>query len=568
MRNIFNEQMIQTIGFVLGGLAIFIYGIQLMSDALKSIAGTRIREYIEKYTRNLFMSILVGTIISALLHSSSAVTVISISLVRAGLMGLEQAIGITIGANIGTCITSIMIGLNIEQFAYYFVFIGVIIMFLAKRKKITYIGKVLVGFGLIFVGLEMMSNELVLIAKEEWFVDMMIVLGKQPWFALIGATIATAIMQSSTAIIGIVQKLYVTGSLTSAAGAAFIFGANVGTCMTALMAAIGGSTSTKRAAWFHFVYNILGALIGMLLLSPFVQLINFINSLIGGSGEMYIAQAHFIFNVASTILVIPFVGQCVQLLKKIIPGDDSKGLKIENIEDLDDQLIEKFPAAALAVAKKNTLRMGRNVIENIKLSQQYLETKEQETYDEVIEVEALINKYDTTLSEYLLKIAQQPTLSHEQTQEYYKNYQIIKHLEQISDQVNHLVDFYKMVYEENGSFSDEAIADLKRVYIQLNDLLTGALSIYHNKQTSQALKQLNQNAKELEQLQLECQQNHFDRMCHHICDHSIASSILLDILSHMERIGDLSLEIANRTFVAYKKHEQKFLDPDHVKKYS
>ena len=310
-----------------------------------------------------------------------------------------------------------MIGLNIEQFAYYFVFIGIAMMFLAKRKKMSYIGKVVAGFGLIFVGLELMSDRLVIIAKQQWFMDIMVMLGKQPWFALLGATLATAIMQSSTAVIGIVQKLYVTGALSPGAGAAFIFGANVGTCMTALLAAIGGSISTRRAAWFHAVYNVLGALLGMLLLIPFVQLTNFANHLIDGSGEMYIAQAHFLFNVISTILIIPFVGQCVKLLQLLIPGEDSRGVKIENIDELDDQLIEKFPAAALAVAKKNTMRMGRNVLENIKLSQHYLTSKEQEVYDEVLEVEALVNKYDANLSQYLLKIAQQPTLSKDQTQE-------------------------------------------------------------------------------------------------------------------------------------------------------
>lgn len=561
-----NENSIQSVGFVLGGLAIFIYGIQLMSDALKSIAGTRIREYIEKYTRNLVMSICVGTIISALLHSSSAVTVISISLVRAGLMGLEQAIGITIGANIGTCITSIMIGLNIEQFSYYFVFTGVVMMFLSKKKKISYIGKVLIGFGLIFVGLEMMSNELILLTQESWFMNIMLILGKQPWLALIGATIATAIMQSSTAIIGIVQKLYITGALTPSAGAAFIFGANVGTCMTALLASMGGSISTKRAALFHAVYNILGAVLGMLLLIPFVQMTNWINVMIAGGPEMYIAQAHFLFNFISTILVIPFVGQCVKLLKVIIPGEDNRGVKIENIDELDDVLVEKFPAAALAIAKKNTLRMGRNVLQNIKLSQSYLLSKEEEEYDEIIEIEALVNKYDTNLSHYLLMIAQQPTLSDDQTQEYYKNYQIVKHLEHISDQINEIVDFYKIVYEEKETFSSEAIEDLKRIYKKIEDILESAMYIYEKRKGPKLLETLNYKMEELNVLLLECQENHFERMYQNICDNSYSASVFLDILSHLEKLADISLNIANRTFVAYKKHENKYLDPKLVEK--
>ena len=551
------------VGFVLGGLAIFIYGIQLMSDALKSIAGVKIREYIEKYTKNLFMSIIVGTVISAILHSSSAVTVISISLVRAGLMGLKQAIGITIGANIGTCVTSILIGLNIEQFSYYFVFIGVLLMFLAKRKKMAYVGKVCVGFGLIFVGLEMMSNELVVIAKTDWFVSVMVTLGKQPWFALLGATVATAIMQSSTAVIGIVQKLYITGLLTPQAGAAFIFGANVGTCMTALLASLGGSIPTKRAAWFHAIYNVFGALLGMLVLSPFVILVNNVNQFLGNTPEMYIAQAHFIFNIASTVLVIPFVNLSVRLLEKLIPGEE-KGIKIENIDDLDDGLIEKLPAAALAVSKTNTERMIRNVLQNIELSKQYLLEKDQEIFDESVEVEALVNKYDTQLSLYLLKIAQNPTLSEIQTQEYYKNYQIVKQLEHISDQITHINDFYKLVYEDQHSFSEGAIEDLKVLYEYMVEILQIAHQIYDNNKDVKKLIKINKKTQEFHRFILTCQQNHFERMCQNVCENSIASSVILDIFSNIERIVDLSLSVANRTYLLYKKHDDKYLNPSTI----
>lgn len=555
-----NSELITMIGFIIGGLSIFIYGINLMSDGLKSIAGYRIREYIEKYTSNLFMSILVGTIISAILHSSSAVTVISISLVRAGLMRLEQAIGITIGANIGTCATSIMIGLNIEQFAYYIVFIGVVIMFLAKKKTMGYIGKVILGFGLIFVGLQIMSDQMIIFSKEEWFTNAMATLGKNPWLALLGGTIATGIMQSSTAVIGVVQKLFTTGAITPAAGAAFIFGANVGTCITAVIAALGGSISTKRAAWFHVVYNIAGALIGMLVLTPFVRLTDWVNLALNGSHEMYIAQAHFIFNVASTILVIPFVRYCVIILEKLIPGSDHHDTKIENIDELDDTLIDKLPVGALAVAKKNTLRMGRNVITNIKLSYGYLISKKNDDYDEILEIEALVDKYDTRLSKYLLKIAQHPTLAQKQTNEYFKNFQIIKNLERISDIVNNLADYYKLVYDEKGKFSNEAIRDLEEMYNLSLSMVEDALNIYERDSAVTVLPLLNEKEKTLNELEIDCRQHHLERMRDGICEDNIAASVLIDILSSIERIGDLALNTANSTISVYKDHKAKYLE--------
>lgn len=555
-----NNELITIIGFIIGGLSIFIYGINLMSDGLKSIAGYRIREYIEKYTSNLFTSILVGTLISAILHSSSAVTVISISLVRAGLMRLEQAIGITIGANIGTCATSIMIGLNIEQFAYYIVFIGVVIMFIAKKKTIGYIGKVILGFGLIFVGLQIMSDQMVAFAKEPWFTNIMASLGKNPWLALLGGTIATGIMQSSTAVIGVIQKLFTTGAITPGAGAAFIFGANVGTCITAVIAALGGSISTKRAAWFHVVYNIAGAVIGMLILTPFVRLTNWFNLLLNGSQEMYIAQAHFIFNIASTILVIPFVKYCVILLEKLIPGNDHHDTKIENIDELDDTLIDKLPVGALAVAKKNTLRMGHNVIANVKLSYNYLVSKKSDDYDEILEIEALVDKYDSRLSKYLLKIAQQPTLAQKQTNEYFKNFQIIKNLERISDIVNNLADYYKLVYDEKGKFSNQAVRDLEEMYNLSLSMLEDALNIYERDSAATVLPLLNEKEKTLNELEVDCRQRHLERMRDGICEDNIAASVLIDVLSSIERIGDIALNTANSTVSVYKDHKDKYLD--------
>jgi len=542
-----NANSVQFMGLVLGGIALFIYGIEQMSDGLKSIAGHHIRDYIEKYTSNLFMAILVGTAITAMLHSSTAVTVISISLVRAGLMKLEQAIGITIGANVGTCVTSIMIGLNIEQFAYYIVFIGILLMILSKKKKVLYIGKVLMGFGLIFVGLQIMGDQLVTLADKPWFEDAMLLLGKQPWLALVGGTVATAVMQSSTAVIGIVQKLYTTGAIAPAAGAAFIFGSNVGTCLTALVAGAGGSISSKRAAWFHAIYNIAGALIGMLALMPFVQFTNFINDMLHGNAEMWIAQAHFIFNIASTILIMPFVKQSVILLEWLIPGEERQGTKIENIDELDSKLPESFPAAALEIAKKNTLRMGRNVLANIHVSKTYLLSKEEEDYDEVSEIEVLVDKYDTTLSKYLLKIAQQPTLSKQQTTAYSKNFQIVKALERISDLAVNMVNFYKSAYEERNKFSAEALEDLQGGYELIEEMIQQALHTYENSSADETLKILFEQDEKLKAYETHCRERHFVRMRDGICNDEISASVYVDILSTMERIGEYSLNIGKTT---------------------
>lgn len=555
---------VESLGLVFGGLALFIYGISQMSDGLKSIAGYRIREYIEKYTSNLFMAILVGTIITAILHSSGAVTVISISLVRAGLMKLEQAIGITIGANIGTCVTSVMIGLNIEILAFYIVFIGVAVILLSKKKTMMYIGKVMLGFGLIFGGLQILGDQLIKIASEPWFLQLMESLGKQPWFALVGGMLATILVQSSTAVIGITQKLYTTGAIAPIAGVAFIYGANVGTTLTAIVVSVGGSVSTKRAAWFHGIYNVAGALIGMIVIIPFVHLVDLVNNMMNGNPQMWIAQAHLIFNVASTILIFPFVKQSVKLLKWLIPGDDRQGVKIETIDDLDSSLIDRLPAAALEVAKKNTLRMGRNVLENLKISHAYLLSKKKEDFDEVQEIEAIVNKYDTTLSKYLMKIAQDQTLAKDQVEAYSKNFLTVKNLERISDITVNLAEFYQMVYEERDSFTEDALKEIERIYELIENMIPEALEIFETEDPKGILATLNEREKSLNRLEEIYRDNHFVRMCENKCNGEVAASVFVDILSNMERIGDHALNIANDTLAPSKDHSVKYLDEQEV----
>lgn len=544
---------ITSTGFVLGGFALFIFGINLMGDGLKSLAGEKVRDYIERYTSNLFMAILVGTLITAILHSSTAVTVISISLVRAGLMKLEQAIGITIGANIGTTITSVMIGLNIEEYAYFFVFIGLMCTIITKKKSVISIGNVVLGFGLLFVGLGTMSDQLVVLSESQQFVDLMNVFGQQPWLALLGGTVGTAAIQSSTAFIGIVQTLYANGAITNFAAIAFIYGSNVGTTLTAVMSGIGGSVSTMRASLFHAVYNVLGALIGMIVIVPYAALTGYVTTAIGASGEMYVAMAHLIFNLASTVLVFPFVKQFVILLEFLVPGEDKKTTAIQSVDNMDVELISKFPAAALELARNNIIKMGQVVVETVKLSQVYLHSKDQEDYDEVIEIENVVNKYDTELTAYLLKIAQQNTANSDLISTYSTAFQIVKNYERISDLSTNLVEFYHMVYDEKGTFSDEAKKDFDKMYSVLLKMIPEATELYET-QNKALYPELNEDETYLDVLEFKCRERHFRRLKDGICTNEIAASVYVDILSNMERIGDHSLNIGKNVINPVKQH--------------
>ncbi len=538
---------------ILSGLALFMIGIHYLGDGLTEAAGPRINQYIEKYTSNLFMAILVGTIITAIMNSSTAATVISISLVRAGLMRLESAIGISIGANLGTTMTSLIIGLNVEELGHYFVFMGVLILLLAKRKQLRNWGTVLFGFGLLFVGLEMMSEKLLVIQEFQEFHDSMYALRTNPWLALGGSTIATALINSSTAVIGIVQKLFVTGEMDMIVASAFVYGSNVGTTLTAVVASIGGSVATRRAGWFHALYNVVGALIGMMIIVPYSAFITSLNNYMNGTPEMAIALNHLVFNLASLILVIPFVPASIRALEFLIPGEEK--IKVRGkLEPLDENLIDVYPNAALQLTKKATLQMADLVRESIESSQRYLHSRDDEDKDVVDQLEGMVNKLDTEITTYLLKIAKSG-LNNELIAETYTKYlEIVKNYERISDLSTNVVGFYQLMFEERETFSDEAMGDLDTMYQLVFSMLDRSYVIFKDVDLSH-YDALIKDENYLDLIEAKYREKHFQRMAEGIDGTRVASSVYVDILSNMERIGDHGVNVARNVHSAVKMHE-------------
>ncbi len=541
------------INIILAGFALFVVGIQFLGDGLTETAGTKINDYIEKYTSNLFMAILVGTVITAIMHSSTAATVISISLVRAGMMSLEQAIGISVGANLGTTMTSLIIGLNVEELGYYFVFFGVIIMVFTKRKQMKNVGNVLFGFGLLFVGLEMMSSKLLVIQEYPQFTDFMYSLKDHPWLALGGSTLATVVINSSTAVIGIVQKLFTTGEMDMIVASAFVFGSNVGTTLTAIVATLGGSVSTRRAGWFHAIYNVIGALLGMLVIVPYSSMITYLNTVMGGTPELAVGLNHFVFNLASTILVIPFIPAFIKLLEIIIPGQDNIRSR-EKIEPMDENLITVFPEGALQLSKNTTVKMADIVIESIETSQRYLISRDEEEYDVVNQLEEMVNRLDTDITTYLLKIAKSGIHSDASAENYTKNLEIVKNYERMSDLSTNLVAFYRLVVEEREHFSEDALNDLTTMYQLLIDILRRSLHIYVNEDLT-GFDALLRDEEYLDLIEVKYREKHFQRMAEGICSSRVASSIFVDVLGTLERIGDHGVNVARNVYSAVKLHK-------------
>lgn len=536
---------------IAGGLAIFLFGISLMGDALTNFAGPKLRGYVEKYTSNPIKGVFVGIFITGLIQSSSATTVIAISFVRAGIMSLEQAIGITLGANIGTTVTSILIGFDLGYFAYFIALIGVGIFMFSARRKNKYIGEILVGFGLLFIGLEMMGGSLTALKDVPGFEDVVANMAQNPIIAVIIGAALTALIQSSSAFIGIAQSLFASGAIDLNVALALMFGANIGTCITAILASLGGSLSAKRTSLFHILFNVSVSLIFLIFLNPYKILVEHIATAIGANKLMTIAVGHFTFNFIGMIVFLPLISQTARLLRHIIPGKDSILTDLGNLE-LDEMLIEKFPAAALDQIRTAIIQESVVALETIKASKEYLNTKDKKYYQTVKEAESMVNDMDTKIQAYLLNFAQnQAPVDIEAELQSYLQVQI--NVERISDLGENLAEYFNEILESGSSYNEEAVADLNEIYDLVINNIASAVEVFELKDMAKYNK-LKEDEAALDLMEVKLRKSHYKRLKQGLDITTMASYVFNDILSTMERIGDHAYNIARLTVEPVKTH--------------
>lgn len=536
---------------IAGGLAIFLFGISLMGDALTNFAGPKLRGYVEKYTSNPIKGVFVGIFITGLIQSSSATTVIAISFVRAGIMSLEQAIGITLGANIGTTVTSILIGFDLGYFAYFIALIGVGIFMFSARRKNKYIGEILVGFGLLFIGLEMMGGSLTALKDVPGFEDVVANMAQNPIIAVIIGAALTALIQSSSAFIGIAQSLFSSGAIDLNVALALMFGANIGTCITAILASLGGSLSAKRTSLFHILFNVSVSLIFLIFLNPYKILVEHIAGAIGANKLMTIAVGHFTFNFIGMVVFLPLISQTARLLRHIIPGKDSILTDLGNLE-LDEMLIEKFPAAALDQIRTAIIQESVVALETIKASKEYLNTKDKKYYQTVKEAESMVNDMDTKIQAYLLNFAQnQAPVDIEAELQSYLQVQI--NVERISDLGENLAEYFNEILESGSSYNEEAVADLNEIYDLVINNIASAVEVFELKDLAKYNK-LKEDEAALDLMEVKLRKSHYKRLKQGLDITTMASYVFNDILSTMERIGDHAYNIARLTVEPVKTH--------------
>lgn len=530
---------------IIGGLGLFLYGIELTGDSLKAIAGDRLKTFIEKSTNTPIKGILIGAIVTILLQSSSGTTALTVSLVRAGLLSFPQAVGIIMGANIGTTITPFMMSLKIEVFALWFVGIGALMIFFFKKVKVKQTGSMLLGFGLLFLGLWFMGNPLkeILSAYEEPVRILFSWLENWPIFGLLLGTLITALVQSSAATILILQTLLGAGSISMAGALPILLGCNIGTTVTALIASFGGGTEAKRTAFVHSLFNIMGSILFFILTiagpggkGPFTLLMEWVDSawFDGTNKEMTLAFAHIFFNVLTTFILYFFINQMVRLTNFIIHDQKDEREKIVD-ELLDYSLINKSSVLALSFVKKAINYMAECVREYVGIAEKYSFEQNDTIPGKGLELEKTINCLDKRIHDYLIKLTI-TDLDQNSSTLLSKYLDLIKDLERIGDHCTNIVEFFKERYDKDMHLSDDGAQDLQQMYSVLTSMIDGTvISLIEWDGEKAILTAKYEN--EIDRLEDFFHERHVHRVNSGACT-VINAEHYVEILSNVERMGD------------------------------
>lgn len=519
---------------ILAGLGLFLFGIEYMGDGLKGYSGDKMKDIIDKYTSSPFKGIVIGAFVTCLIQSSSGTTALAIGLIRSGLMTLEQSIGIIMGANIGTVITSVFVGLKVSQYAVYFIILGAAFLMFSKNKKTKYMGQIIFGFGCLFYGLELMGDNLANISKVPEFTQVANYLSQNPWLGLLGGTLLTTAVQSSAAVIAIAQQMYGAGAIGLSIALPFLFGSNIGTTITAVLASFGGTVPAKRAAFFHVLFNVVGSLLFMIVLSPFTLLIEWLAGALNILPELQLSVAHGIFNVVTTAFFFPLIPAIVKLIKKILPSS-KKEINMD-LSELDQNVVQLFPSHALAIAKNKIIEMGHITIEAVEGIRAYFETKNPLAKDGVYEMENAINTLDSKITEYLVLISHE-TLNYHDSNDYLANMKTIKDFERIGDLCINIVKYYEAIYDEKEDFSPEAREDLEAMMDMVIDMLNHAVKAFDTHDLDDIVYVDDKEA-DLDYFNKKAKQRHIKRVGRKIENSALVNSTYVDILANLERMGD------------------------------
>lgn len=525
----------------IGGLGMFLYGMNVMADGLQKSAGNKMKHLLEFLTRNRLMGILVGAGVTAIIQSSSATTVMVVGFVNAGLMNLTQAVGVIMGANIGTTVTAWLVSmsewgafLKPEFFAPLLIGIGAFMMLFSKKEKIVDVSEILVGFGVLFIGLNFMSGAITPYRDAPIFSEAFRVLGRNPILGMLAGLAVTALIQSSSASVGILQTLAANGLVNWSSAVFITLGQNIGTCVTALLSSLGAHKTAKRAAVIHFLFNTIGAIVfGLLMFVVFTINKAWASSEINSVG---ISMFHTFFNVTNTLLLYPFGNLLVKLSGMIVKddGEEEQAEEAFELPHIESRFLET-PSFAVEGALKETVRMGELAIAHVELVFDAIRTGSQKRVDKAVRLEQNMNEYEKKMTEYLTEISKGSLTDHQRL--IINNlFYTVSDMERISDHCDNLAELTQDMIHDGLHFSMEAMHDFEEIAELTVDAVKAAVLARETEKMAY-VQQVIQIEDEIDDLEEDLRTQHINRLAQNQCS-AARGAIFLDMLSNIERISD------------------------------
>ena len=527
-----------------GGLGMFIYGMQIMAQGLENAAGNKMKSLLEVLTKNKLMGVLLGATITAVIQSSSATTVMVVGFVNAGIMNLTQAMGVIMGANVGTTVTGWLVSsvewaefLSPSKLAPIAVIIGGVIMLTGKRRSAKDISSIIIGFGILFIGISTMSSSVAPLQESEAFCNLFVTLGQNPLLGIFAGALVTAVIQSSSASVGILQSLAAAGLVPFSAAIYIIMGQNIGTCVTAMMSGMGAKKNAKTAALMHLLFNIIGTVIFSIIAIVYFEVLN----PTGGTGlisQTQISMVHTVFNIGTTIMLFPASNLIINLAKKIgrveeAEQDDSRVL-------LDDRMLQT-PGIALQSTVNEVLRMGEIVAESLKVAKDVMFTTKAEDIAFLKEEETKVDKLSAGITEYAIKLSGLQ-ISEKEHQHVSHLLQMVSDIERVSDYCENISEFAEILQEKKLSFSEIGTKQLKEMLDICVDSYMYALESFREQSRESALKVIEKET-QADDLEISLRSRHIQRLASGQCN-TEAGVVFLDALVCLERVSDHSRNIA------------------------
>ncbi len=522
-------------------MAVFLYGLWILSNGFKKLFSRKLKSVLEKITQNTFRALGIGAFVTSIIQSSSITIVTLIGLLNAGLLSLNQAIGVMLGAEIGTTITAQIVAFKIGIYYAPILFFGLVLLFFSKNKKLQYVGQVIFGFGLVFLGMHLMTQGAKPLKEMPALINALIQFGKNPFLGILAGTLFTALMQSSSATISLVIAISMEGLLTLPAAVALIFGANIGTCITGALASLKSGISSKRLSVAQLIINIFGVAIFGLLLGPFLKIVVLTSDEI----PRQIANAHMLFNVISALVAIPFVGFLVRLTQQLIRGkiiEEEKGAKF-----LNDNILST-PGIAILQSHKEIIRMSYIAKDMLEKSKEVLLKNRPDLIDEVKEKENSTDQLHHIIDGYLTKISEFD-LAKEESEKLTLLIHSVADIERVADHADNLVEFAEFRMKNKIEFSLQAQKELEEMFKKSIKSFSLAIEALEKENIEIARCAL-EVEKEVNKLDESLRNSHFERLKKGICLPE-SGPLYLEIIDNLERISDHAENIASGIIIGF-----------------